>query len=537
MKTYSYLIDGEITVEKINKINENIEQSKPQGVSFSFEEDPLCLNVVVDSKVNDIKKNEIEEILIPIFEDVGLTLIVPANTKHFSFIGEPKKQPKMHSTSTLVAAVVITLVISVLFTYIFASGIMKNPFIKNDPSSDAVDISDATDQLEILNKIFAQLQFDYGSLDTDVLTDYLLKSYIAASGDKYAVYYNAEEYAAWKESQTGNNVGVGVTVTKSQITVNSKTVTVAEIIYVNESSPAKLAGLEIGDCIYAVGSGDKFATLNDIGYNEALDRMLGKVGTTADFAIYRPDGNGGYINKSFSITRTTYESDTVLGSVCQTNSKVGIIKLLSFGVKTPKQFSQKVDELKAQGCEYFIFDLRSNPGGDLNSIRAILSYFLNQGDLIISIKYSGGTNKQYFAEPVLFDEDDIYYECSISASDIGKYKDLKFNILTDKNTASAAELFTATVRDYNLGKIIGESRTYGKGCMQNIIPLTAYGIEGGLRVTTSMYYSKSGTVYHDIGIIPDIIEPLSNEAKAYSPYKLPHEKDNQLQTAINELIK
>ena len=109
--------------------------------------------------------------------------------------------------------------------------------------------------------------------------------------------------------------------------------------------------------------------------------------------------------------------------------------------------------------------------------------------------------------------------------------------MTDQNTASAAELFTATVRDYGLGKIIGESRTYGKGCMQSIIPLTSYGLEGGLRVTTSMYFSKSHTVYHDKGIVPDIIEPLNSEAKKYNIYSLPHAKDNQLQMAISELTK
>ena len=136
-----------------------------------------------------------------------------------------------------------------------------------------------------------------------------------------------------------------------------------------------------------------------------------------------------------------------------------------------------------------------------------------------------------------YDKKSSYYDCSIKKEDIGKYSDLKFNIITDKNTASAAELFTATVRDYNLGKIIGEERTYGKGCMQNILSLSTYGLEGGLRVTTSMYFSKSRTIYHDIGITPDIVEPMSNEARKYSAYELPHNIDNQLQRAIEELIK
>ena len=538
MKTFSYLIDGDITPEIINQIKAKIEENAPKGVSLSFTEKPATIHAVIDTKNSELRQSNVEDILTSIVDEIGLTLVLPANTKRFSFVGDATvKAERLHSTKTLVMAIAITLVASVLFTYIFASGILKIPFLGNTPESNVIDISDATDQVKVLNKLFSQLQYDYGKLDTDVLTDYLLKAYVEATGDQYAVYYNAEEYEAWKNSQKGTSVGIGITVTQSKITVDSKEITVIEVLYVNELSPAKAAGIKIGDCIYAVGKEATYKEVNDIGYDKACDLLLGEVGTVADVSVYRKTASGDFESKSFSITRAIYESDTVFGSVCETNDKVGVIKLLSFGTKTPKQFSTVVDELRSLGCEYFIFDLRSNPGGDLNSIRAILSYFLNPGDLIISIEYSDGTKTEHAALPVEYDEDDVYYDCTVTVDDIGKYKGLKFNVLTDQNTASAAELFTATVRDYGLGKIIGESRTYGKGCMQSIIPLTSYGLEGGLRVTTSMYFSKSHTVYHDKGIVPDIIEPLNSEAKKYNIYSLPHAKDNQLQMAISELTK
>ena len=111
------------------------------------------------------------------------------------------------------------------------------------------------------------------------------------------------------------------------------------------------------------------------------------------------------------------------------------------------------------------------------------------------------------------------------------YSDLQMVVLTNENTASAAELFTATLRDYELAKIVGGT-TYGKGCMQTIIPLEEYGLEGGLRVTTAMYFSASRHIYHEIGIEPDYAVELPEEAYEYNFFVLPESLDTQLQTAI-----
>ena len=109
-------------------------------------------------------------------------------------------------------------------------------------------------------------------------------------------------------------------------------------------------------------------------------------------------------------------------------------------------------------------------------------------------------------------------------------------VLTNENTASAAELFTATFRDYGIAPIVGAT-TYGKGCMQNIIDLERYyDMPGALRVTTAMYFSKSHHVYHDIGIVPDYEVQLSEEALEYNFFLLPEEKDDQLQKAIDVLF-
>jgi carboxyl-terminal processing protease len=129
-----------------------------------------------------------------------------------------------------------------------------------------------------------------------------------------------------------------------------------------------------------------------------------------------------------------------------------------------------------------------------------------------------------------------YEGLSVSASDIGKYKDLDCVVLVNENSASAAELFTATLRDYGIAKIVG-TKTFGKGSMQTLFPLTSYGLEGGLKLTVARYFSKSHTDYHGIGIEPDISVELSDEALEYNFFLLPEEKDDQMLAAIAELTK
>ena len=111
---------------------------------------------------------------------------------------------------------------------------------------------------------------------------------------------------------------------------------------------------------------------------------------------------------------------------------------------------------------------------------------------------------------------------------------MKMSVLVGGDTASAAELFTATVKDYSLGTVVGV-KTYGKGCMQKTYLLKEYGLEGALKLTTHMYYSKSHTSYHGEGIVPDITVELSDKAQSYAGAPIPHDEDNQLQRAIRNM--
>ena len=140
-------------------------------------------------------------------------------------------------------------------------------------------------------------------------------------------------------------------------------------------------------------------------------------------------------------------------------------------------------------------------------------------------------------EPIAY-SNASYTVCDVSRSDIGKYRDAieEIVVLCNEGTASAAELFTAALRDYELADIVG-TKTYGKGSMQSILPLDRFGYGGALKLTTKMYFPPCGEGYDGIGITPDEVVELSEEAKKYSVYLLPQSLDNQLAAAIKILSK
>ena len=125
-----------------------------------------------------------------------------------------------------------------------------------------------------------------------------------------------------------------------------------------------------------------------------------------------------------------------------------------------------------------------------------------------------------------------YAGCSVAREEIGMYADLDMVVLCNENTASAAEVFAATMRDYGLAEIVGMT-TLGKGIMQTTRPIRFNDeLVGYIKLTTYAYVTKCGESYHDVGIAPDVGVDLSEEAKKYPLSLLPQSMDQQLQTAV-----
>lgn len=455
------------------------------------------------------------------------------------------REEKRFSIHTLISLGCIVAAISVLLTFIVTNNanrfyytqelerqneIIQN-YRENGVSSDVEGIPDFS-ELETLAQLFEQFSYYASDLSEEELLTAVMKAYASATGDDYAEYYTEEEYAAITAEREGDHVGIGVSVVQTTLTVENIEYAVFQITSIYQNAPAASSDLRAGDCIYAVKTESGYQNVSTLGYANALSLFSGEPGTAVEFFAFR-QAEQGYESLAFSIVRNSFESQSVSYELAENHASVAIVQISSFDLTTPHQLKNAVQTLKNQGATKFIFDVRNNPGGDLQSIKATLTYFLQKGDLILSsIDRNGNVAKSYYAEAMYFTGE--YASCNVYEYEIGMFADLDMVVLCNGNTASAAEVFTATMRDYGLADIVGE-KTFGKGIMQSFFPMSVFGnYTGYAKMTTYAYVTKCGVTYHEIGISPEpnLTVPLSEEAKQYNFYVLPQAKDNQLQAAI-----
>jgi len=452
---------------------------------------------------------------------------------------KPKKEKKV-SLFTFVLSTVALVLAAVMTTYTLTSVFYKKQLAQANAKTPAVynEYISTAYPFVLFSRFIDKYTFEDTSEEERMAV--ALKAYVAATGDKYAYYYTADEYAMMKMENAGESEGIGINIIYTIAEIDGQEHLVIRVINVMSNSPASESGMKVGDLIYGVGIGEDIKTVTELGHEVALTALKGAAGTKAVFTVKRPDPQGGYDEIPFEIERRKVTSESVYYRVHTEDPTVGVIKILQFDLTTPQNFSDAMDALIANGCTNFIFDVRYNPGGDLESISAVLSGFLNKDDVIIRTEYKGGYEKINKVQVVEYDEDDPYYGCSVSEDDIGKYKkdEYRFAVLCNGSSASAAELFTATFRDYGVGTIVGTT-TYGKGIMQSIINLSDYGYGGALKLTVAKYYSGANGGYNDgydgVGIVPDVTVELSEAAANKNIYELTDAEDNQLAAAVESL--
>ena len=539
MKKLVYTVQG-FGSEEQRALLENLlpEVLRAYGSDGKVEADLLGASVTF-SVPRNISCAELEQSVNAVLSAHGMELLTPPGVRYYAYAG-PKKKAKTVSVSafvtSLIAAVSVTLVITMLLTALVSTAYWNGKGLGGllgGNSSDELVINDST--LSLVDQLIRDYAYD--GVDQEAMMDAVIKAYVAATGDIYAEYYTKEEFDALTQESQGKMEGIGVSV----INGSYEGMTAIKLIMVYPGSPAEAAGLKPGDLIVALKYQDELQSVDALGgYTMAVNHLRGAAGTKAEFLVMRPSGSG-YEQIEFAITRAAFEAVSVTGKVSKTDPEVGIVTIIQFDLPTPEQFEATVDDLIAKGCTKFVFDVRNNPGGDLESIKAIQSYFLSEGDLLVSTKDKHGNEKKEYVKAVRHTSP-AYSVCDVTEDEIGKYGDLTFCVLTNGNTASAAELFTATMRDYELGTIVGET-TYGKGCMQSIYDLSRtgpyyrlYGIEGGLKLTTQMYFPACGESYHDIGIAPHVEVKIPAEVmEQYTMYDLPEELDTQLQAALEQM--
>lgn len=339
-------------------------------------------------------------------------------------------------------------------------------------------------------------KFYLNDLTADAYEDGLYKGLISGLHDKYAAYYNKEEYESINAMNEGKYVGIGCAISYDKET------NLFTVIKVYEGSPAEESGMKTGDELITI-DGKKLAgkTLNDV-----VAFIKGEEGTKVKIGVRHESSDE---VTELEATRKEVETKTV--SYTMLENRVGYIAVSGFKDTTVKQFNDAVDILQKEDMKGLILDVRNNGGGALSAVVKMTDRLLKKG-LIVYTRDKSDKGEDYYAEDK-------------------KELDLPMVLLVNENSASASEVFAGALKDHKKATLVG-TRTYGKGIVQSIYSL---GDGSAVKLTTSKYYTPNGYNIHEVGIEPDIkVEMnknyhLDEEVSESSPDV---KKDNQLQAAI-----
>ena len=342
------------------------------------------------------------------------------------------------------------------------------------------------EKLGKIDKLIDNLYLNQEDIDPDKLEEGIYAGYATGLGDDYTTYYTAEEFASVMESSSGKYSGIGAYVSQNMSTG------IITIVKPFDDAPAAQAGILKDDILYAV-EGEE-VTGEDL--NMVVAKLKGEEGTTVNVTIYRATEDR-YID--VAVKRAVVNVPTVTYKML--DDQIGYIQISEFEEVTAEQFAAAVDDLESQGMKNLIFDLRDNGGGLLDSVCDILDRVLPK-ELLVYTEDKNGNREEEWAK----DDDRI---------------EVPMVVLVNGNTASASEIFTGALKDYDEAEIIGTT-TFGKGIVQSIVPL----FDGSaVKLTSAKYYTPSGVCIHGTGIEPDQVVEYDKEL----------EEDNQLQAAINYL--
>lgn len=328
----------------------------------------------------------------------------------------------------------------------------------------------------------------YTDVNTEKTMQGALKGYVAGLDDPYSQYMTAEEYGAYQTEEAGQTVGIGVTVQQTEDGY-------LRVVSVNADSPADKAGVQSEDVLIAADDQD----IAELGYQGAVEAVRGEEGTTVQLTVKR-----GSETLKLDVKRESMEVTTAQGEML--DGDIGYIRISSFKGNTPEQFQAIFDQLVSDGAKALVFDLRDDGGGLVDALEKILDPLLPEGDIAIAT-YRDGTTKTLVQSDA--------EECN-----------LPMTVIVNGNTASAAELFTASLHDFGKASVVG-TQTFGKGIMQVTQAMPS---GGALTLTVATYQTTKGECYHKVGITPDeVVEPGADAIDYDNPNP---EKDLQLKKAI-----
>lgn len=331
-----------------------------------------------------------------------------------------------------------------------------------------------------------------GEISTDKLEEGVYAGLIYGLGDVYSRYYTKDEYEQESVTTEGSYVGIGVAMQKY-------TAGGVQIVECYKGSTAEEAGVKVDDVITAINGEDITDT--------ELQDVVSMIKDNEDKDVVLTVQRKGEDTQEITVKVSNVELPSVFGEMLDENT--GYIQITEFKGVTVEQYQEIFADLKEQGMERLVVDLRDNPGGLLNVVCDILRDILPEGLIVYTEDKNGNRSEE--------------------TCDGKNPLDMPLAVLVNGNSASASEIFAGAVKDYGLGTIVGTT-TYGKGVVQSIRQLSD---GSAVKLTIANYYTPKGNSINKTGIRPDVEVELSPEL--LNQEEITHEEDNQLQAALNSL--
>jgi len=323
-------------------------------------------------------------------------------------------------------------------------------------------------QVALFSDALAIIQSDYvDEISARDLIYGALKGMVSAL-DPHSQFMDPDTYNELKVDTEGKFGGLGI-----EITIKDGLLTIITPI---EDTPAWQAGIKANDRIVKINN----EITRDISLTESVKKLRGKPGEAVTLTILRESEKK---LLEFKIVRDIIKIKDIKEAKILEEG-VGYIRLVEFREGTSGQLDNALSDLKKNGMNALILDLRNNPGGLLDVAVKVVEKFIEKEKLIVYTQgRKAAQDLKFFsrnANPIL---------------------DLPMVVLINEGSASASEIVAASLQDYKRAIILG-IKSFGKGSVQTVIPLSD---GSGLRLTTSKYFSPLGKVIHGQGVAPDIV--------------------------------
>jgi len=314
------------------------------------------------------------------------------------------------------------------------------------------DFFEIAKQIEIFTTLFKEINMNYvDETNPADLMDTAIKSMLTDL-DPYTNYWNEQDVEAARINSAGEYTGIGALVKTGSASL--------KVMEIYEDYPADKAGLKAGDEIIKIGN------INVADFKEEAGELLNGAPETNIDITYRRQGK----TETTSLKRSSVELDAV-PFYKLLDDKTAYIVLSKFNAKASTQVAQAFKELRSEGADKVILDLRGNLGGLLNEAINVSNIFIPKGELIVTTKsVIEKYNREYFTQKEPLDTK------------------IPLVVLVNGRSASASEIVAGAIQDLDRGVIVG-ARSFGKGLVQRPKEL-AYGTQ--LKITISRYYTPSG---------------------------------------------